>query len=299
MIIDTPGKITDRIYLLGRRESTVYLLKGDGEYWLIGGGMVHIVSDVLDQIGHANIQEEAIRRIFVLHSHFDHCGIVPFFKRRWPWVRISASERAKNLLSTPKVVGAIEALNRKMLTRYGRQKEAERLDLEFDGIAVDAVVKDGDRLGCGGLQIEVLEVPGHSACSIALYVPGEKALFGSDAGGIPFGEEIFTAANSDFDRYVESLKRMDRLAVDVYLAEHYGARTGDEARRYLKASLDSALKTRQMMQDAYARYRDEGKSAEAVTDELMARAPSDFLPREIVLLVVGQMMHNLVKQKPG
>ena len=61
MIIDQPGKVTDRILLLGRRESCVYLLKGRNEYALLGGGMVSIVPDVLEQLDAFNIDENKIR----------------------------------------------------------------------------------------------------------------------------------------------------------------------------------------------------------------------------------------------
>ncbi|RLC31132.1 MAG: hypothetical protein DRH32_04710, partial [Deltaproteobacteria bacterium] len=80
MFIDRPGKITERILFLGRREACVYLLKGRGEYALIGGGMAYIVPEILDQLRIHDINEEKIRRIIILHSHFDHCGIVEFFK---------------------------------------------------------------------------------------------------------------------------------------------------------------------------------------------------------------------------
>jgi hypothetical protein len=50
MKIKEPGKVTDRITLLGRRESNVYLLDGGTEAAIIGGGMVYIVPEVLEQI---------------------------------------------------------------------------------------------------------------------------------------------------------------------------------------------------------------------------------------------------------
>ena len=50
MVINQPGNVTDKIVLLGRRESCVYLLKGQNEYALLGGGMVTIAPDVLEQI---------------------------------------------------------------------------------------------------------------------------------------------------------------------------------------------------------------------------------------------------------
>lgn len=50
MIVDQPGKVTDRILLLGRKESCIYLLKGKREYALLGGGMAYIIPDVIEQM---------------------------------------------------------------------------------------------------------------------------------------------------------------------------------------------------------------------------------------------------------
>ncbi|MDX2498189.1 MAG: MBL fold metallo-hydrolase, partial [Desulfobacterales bacterium] len=104
MIIDHPGNVTERILLLGEKTSCVYLLKGKGEYAILGGGMTYIVPDVIRQLQEFNIEEKKIKQMVILHSHFDHCGIVPFFKRRWPWIKITASARAKELLDRPSVI---------------------------------------------------------------------------------------------------------------------------------------------------------------------------------------------------
>ncbi len=52
MWIKKPGPVTDRIVLLGREESCIYLLKGikGAEHAIIGGGMIHIVPEVLSQL---------------------------------------------------------------------------------------------------------------------------------------------------------------------------------------------------------------------------------------------------------
>lgn len=297
MVIDRPGKVTERIMLLGRRESCVYLLKGDGEYSLLGGGMVHIVPDVIDQLEAFGIRETEVRRMMILHSHFDHCGIIPYFKKRWPWAKVTTSERAQTLLSTPKVISSIQDLNVMLLAKYGREKEAEALGLSFEGIRVERVVKDGDVLPCGDLSMKILEVPGHSSCSIAVYVPEEKALFASDAGGIPFGNRIFTAANSDFDQYIKSLQKMSAYEVDVFLPEHYGARTGGAARFFIRDAVVAAAAVRRMLETSFEKTRDIHESTQEITDRLMADAPKDFLPREIIALVVGQMVNQIAKRK--
>ena len=144
--------------------------------------------------------------------------------------------------------------------------------------------------------MEFIEVPGHSSCSIGLYVPQEKAMFASDAGGIPCGQRVLTAANSNFDKYLESLKRISTYDIAVYLAAHYGARTGESARDFMEDSMASAREMRRMLESAYARTRDVQKSAEEITDLLMADAPDDFLPREVISLVVVQMVNHIARQ---
>jgi 2-aminobenzoylacetyl-CoA thioesterase len=297
MRIDTPGKISDRIWLLGSRESCVYLVDGGGEYAIVGGGMVHIVPEILVQLKDFNIPEEKIRRIIIQHAHFDHCGIVPFFKRRWPWMDVAASARAKTLLSTPKVIETIETLNQILLDKYGRLEDADKLGLSFPGIAVDTVVGDGDTLSLGDLSIEIIDVPGHSSCSIAVYLCDERALFGSDAGGIPFGDGVFTAANSNFDKYMVSLRKMLTYDFEIYLAEHYGALTGKDARQFLERAVASAVKTRKIVEAAYAETGDIQEGTETATDRLLKDAPEGFLPREVISLVVGQMVKYVARTK--
>ena len=295
MVFETPGKITERIWLVGRRESCAYIVGGKDDYALLGGAMAYVAPDVLDQLKRFGIDETKIRRIVILHSHFDHCGMVPFFKRRWPWAVVTASARSRELLQKPKVVANIAALNQALIASSGLTGDAGEDDLRFDGIDVEAVVRDGETLPCSDLSLEIMEVPGHSSCSIAVYIPEEKALFASDAGGVPFGDKIFTAANSNFDLYQASLAKMAARDVAIHLAEHYGARSGEEGRRFLQDALAAAAETRQILEATYAETGDEARTAAIITDRIMAEAPVDFLPREVVTLVAGQMVHYIAK----
>ena len=296
MIIDQPGNVSDRIVLMGRKESCVYLLRGEKEYALLGGGMVHIVPEMIAQFKTFKIDEEKIKRIIILHSHFDHCGVVPFFRRRWPWVRVAASARAKELLSSEKVIESISFFNQVLIAKYGREDTAGKLGLDFKGIAVDDVVGDGDLLSCGDITMEIIAVPGHSSCSIAVYAKKEKALFASDAGGIPFGKMIFTAANSNFDRYQQSLEKMVGYDPEIYLAEHFGALTEPESRHFLSQSINSAKRTRRILEESLSRTQDVEKSTAEMTDLMMAQVPDELIPKEIVAMVIGQMLAYLYKQ---
>jgi 2-aminobenzoylacetyl-CoA thioesterase len=297
LIIEEPGYVTGKILFLGRRESCLYLLKGEGEYAILGGGMAYIVPDLIRQLEEYEVDESRIKRIVILHAHFDHCGAVPFLRRRWPWVTVTASGRAKELLVTKKVIDNVEFLNQVLLMKHGVEDKEKGLDLSFKGVAVEEVVKDGDILSCGDLSMEIIEVPGHSSCSIAVYVREEKAMFASDAGGVPFGDQVFTAANSNFDKYLESLHKMGRFETDIHISEHYGARTGRDGRDFIQKSIASAKETRLILEESISRTKDVKVSTKEITEMLTKNAPVGFIPKEVISMVTEQMLRYISGQR--
>ena len=241
----TPHTIHPRVEYLGRQEMNVYLLKGK-EYMFIEGGMSYIIPDLLRQFQERRIDISRITRLLVLHSHFDHCGIAPFFQRKIPGLRIIGSRRSQELYGKEKVINFIRDRNREMIQRLNMEKEADELGLYFDRMAIDEAVGEGDSIDLGeGVEVRIIEMPGHSSCSIAAYVPSLKALFPSDAGGIPGeGEEIFASGNEDFILYQKSLEKLRPLEVEVVCLARNGAFTGPEARAYLARSIKAAEEMR-------------------------------------------------------
>jgi glyoxylase-like metal-dependent hydrolase (beta-lactamase superfamily II) len=291
-----PGKITERITLLGTRESCLYLVDGGEESIVLGGGMAYIAPQVVKQLRAFSVNEEKIRRVIILHSHFDHCGLVPFMKKRWPWVIVAASRRAKALLSDPKVSESIRAANRQAIVRAGLAEKAREMELDFTRIDVEETLAEGDRVPCGDLNLEVLEVPGHSSCSVALYLREEKALFASDAAGVRYGDYYMAAGNSNFDLFQQSLEKMSQLEVDVLLGEHFGALDGREGQEYFQKAMEEARKTRRMLEESYRRTGDVKESAEEMAEVFLAAAPEGFLPPEVLRLVAEQMVRYIAKK---
>ena len=294
MRITKAGWITDRVLFMGREESNVYLLKGD-EHTIVGGGMISIVPDILEQLTTFGIDESRITRLLILHTHFDHCGIVPFFARRWPQLKVVASARGKELLSNPKVVESISFLSQSLISERSMEAKAKELDLTFDGAVVHETVKGGDVVDWGGIELEIIDAPGHSSDSIGAYMRSDKALFASDAGGIPFGDNVFAAGNSNFTKYQETLERFNEYDVEIHLAEHYGAFTGEDARGFMPRSIEAAKETRKLLEASYSRTRDVEESTKELTDLFMKNAPDYFLPKEVMAMVIGQMMRYIAK----
>jgi glyoxylase-like metal-dependent hydrolase (beta-lactamase superfamily II) len=295
MLITKPGKVTERITLLGRLESCVYIVDGGTESVLIGGSMAYVVPDIVQQIADFGIDEEKINRLVIQHSHFDHCGAIPYLKKRWPGATVTASARAKDILSDPKVSQSIAVMNQQAIARAGLENKADELGLGYGGIVVEETVGGGDRISCGDLTMEVIDVPGHSSCSIALYIPSEKALFTSDAAGVRYKESYLAAGNSNYDFFQKSLEKMALYDVDVLLGEHYGAFTGENARSFLPLAIEAAKRTRTQLEESYRRTQDIKKSTEEMTDVLLKDTPPGFMPREVMALIAGQMVKYIAK----
>jgi glyoxylase-like metal-dependent hydrolase (beta-lactamase superfamily II) len=295
MIVTEPGPVTPRITFLGRSESCIYLVDGGDESLLIEGGMTCLAPDVLRQIDTFGIDESKIKHLIILHAHFDHCGLIPFFKKRWPWATVSASARAKELLSDLEITRRIADLNQATVLRAGLEAQARQLGFAFTPIDVEKTLRQGDVIPCGDIAAEVIAVPGHSSCAIAVYIPQERALFVSDAAGVRYKDFFLPTANSNFDLYETSLEKMGQYDVDVVLTGHYGGATGAEARSLLPDSLEDSRRDRLVLEASYRRTRDVEESTKELVEMFMEKAPANFLSREVFTIIIGQMLRYIAK----
>ena len=299
MRIRKPGKVREGIWCLGREESGVYLLEGDDSSMIVSGGMSYIVSDILQQFNEFGIDEKRIKKLLILHSHFDHVGIVPFIKRRHPKIEVYASQRGWEVLQMDKAILTINEFGRNVARRMGKGDVYSAYDLEWRKDVSGTTIREGDRIDLGGLEVSILEIPGHSSCCIAAYVPELKALFPTDGGGIPFDKTIVSSGNSNYTQYQQSLERLKDLEVDYYCADHYGYVTGAEAREFISRSIESAKKNRAWMEEVYRSTRDIDAAAQELTSSFYQENPDYFLSPEIFLDVYRQMVRHMATVMEG
>lgn len=281
MRVTEPGKSCDGLYYLGREESGIYLLEGSDGSMIISGGISYILPDVLNQIRAFEIDEGRISKLLILHSHYDHVGIVPFFKRRHPEIEIYASKRAWEILKMPKAINNINAFSRMNAEKMGKIDDITALDVEWRDDIQGVPVYDGDRIELGDLQIHILETPGHSPCSVSAYVPQFKALFPSDGGGVPFRDIIIAAGNSNFTLFQQSLEKMNRLDVEFLCSDHYGYVAGDDAKHFMSRSIESARKERALIEEVYRKTGDIDRTAHELTTSFYRDYPGFVLPFDI------------------
>ena len=293
MRIRKPGKVGDHLWFFGREESGVYLLEGEDGAMLISGGMSYIVPEILQQFDEFGIDEEKISKILILHSHFDHVGVIPFFKRRLPRAEVYASARAWEILRMEKAVTTINEFSRNVAKRMEMEEAYFIYDLEWRDDVTGKTIREGDQIDLRGLTVSIFEIPGHSSCCIAAYVPQLKALFPTDGGGIPFDETIITSGNSNYTNYQEGLGKLKDLEVEVYFADHYGYVTGEEAKTFIPKTIEMAKQNRTLMEEVYRSTRDVDLAAKKLVSSFYDQNPYYFLSPEIFLDVYRQMVRHI------
>ena len=299
MRIRNPGKIRERLWFLGREESGVYLLEGKDGFMIVSGGMSYIVPDLLRQLKAFDIDEEQISKLLILHAHFDHVGIVPFFKRRHPKLEVYASRRGWEILQMEKAINTINEFSRTVTKRVRKEEVYSTFDLDWRDDVTGKTVREGDRVDLGGLEVSILEIPGHSSCCIAAYVPEFKILFPTDGGGIPFDQTIVTSGNSNYTQYQESLEKLQGLDVEYYCADHYGYVTGEEAREFIPKTIEMAKQLRVRMEEAYRSTKDIDLAAQKLISSFYDENPYYFLSPEIFLDVYRQMVRHIASVMEG
>lgn len=295
MNCQNPGKVCDGLWYLGRPESGVYLLEGRHGSIIISGGMSYLVPDLLHQFDEFGLDEGRIRGMIILHAHFDHIGIVPFFHRRNPGLKIYGSARAWQILSESKNIDTINQFSRRLTERMKIHVPYTADQLDWPTGWSGETISEGDVIDLGNREIQIFETPGHSSCSISAYIPQMRALFPSDGGGIPYKGTIIASANSNFTLYLESLKKMEMLQIDYLCADHFGYICGNEAKSYISASIDLAIKERARLEDIYRRSLDIDAAAREMACSFIEANPDYFLTLEIYEGVCRQMMRHIAK----
>jgi len=297
MRVKEAGLIDNGLWLLGTKESCVYLLEGTQSAALISAGLSYILPELLRQILSTGVSEKKIEHLIILHAHFDHVGIVPFLKRKWPHLNIYASRRGWEVLANPKAIAVIHESTLKVCERMrGNTDVLAPLDWRWRNDVQGESLTQGNTIDLGGRKIEIHETPGHSSCSISAYVPESRILFPSDAVAIPYQDDYVIAVGSSFEKYLESLKKLAGLDVATLCADHYGYVAGEEAAHYTAASQSAA---RQMIDRLNLALKQKGsvdRAAALLVHLHFDQRPDYFVHPDILQRTYTQMLKQLAQK---
>lgn len=183
--------------------------------YIVGRGKVAIVDPGPEATPHIDalldaIKGETLTHILVTHTHRDHSPAAHALKQ---------------------ATGAVVA----GCARHVADPEGSGLDAAHDrNYAPDIELRDGDRIALGGVEIEALATPGHTANHLCFSLPQEKALFTGDHV-MGWSTTVVAPPDGSMRAYLGSLERL-RQRDDAILWPGHGDPVRDP-RRFLRALL--------------------------------------------------------------
>jgi len=292
MRILKPGTIDDRVLFLGNRHVCTYLVMGE-QFALIGGGVAWEVQRLESQFQEYKVDMDRIRYLVISHAHHDHCGAVPYLLRKYPHIQPVTSEYCAYILNKDQPVDLITKVNKITLDALKRPHVFEGIPLDFFPIPVAVKVGDGDQLDLGGgLSLHFFLTPGHSRCSLSVYIPELKALFPADSIPVPETgkRELTVTANHDYDAYLQSLEKLESLPIRLVCYEHGGVLTGEDAAEIIPRGLEATRLQRTRIQKRFEELQDFDLLVDEISEkyhqlELFRLVPPDLMRAITVRMV--------------
>lgn len=160
-------------------------------------------------LGAAEGEGWAIVWVLETHAHADHLSAAPFLKAR-TGARVGIGEHIR----------AVQALFRPVFAAD---------DLRIDGSDFDHLFADGDRFALGGIEVEVLHVPGHTPADVA-YRMGDVVFVGDTLFMPDYGSARADFPGGDARQLYRSIRRLLDLPREtrLFLCHDYKAPGRDD-----------------------------------------------------------------------
>lgn len=209
-------RLTRRVSIVGggayglshANDCNVYLVDGGKKLVLIDAGGGAGVDSILRNVSDLGFDAVRLELVVITHCHFDHIGGIPEI-RRLTGCRVGVHEAEAS---------AVEKLDPE-LTLSGMAKAR---GLRVEPIGVDLVLRDGETLRVGSVELKVLHTPGHTPGSICLFMrDGEKrVLFSGDVVSAQGRLGFINGPGFDLVAHKKSMGRLVELKADVLLPGH-------------------------------------------------------------------------------
>ena len=190
---------------------TSYILAGE-TLTVIDTGVASTASEIFAYVESIGRKPEEIAHVLLTHSHFDHIGGNGLIAER-AGPKFFGPEAERRM---------IEDLDFQHSVRpVGRMRDAVSGPVKLAGF-----LEEGDEISPGGVAVEVIHTPGHSAGSLSFFIPEDGALICGDVlpepGTLPIYESVADTLAS-----LEKLKALE--GVNVLLSAMSRAVSRDEA----------------------------------------------------------------------
>ena len=203
------------------------ILEDENEMILIDCGYPNFLSLIEEAALAKNINIKNLSKVIITHHDYDHMGALAEFKRKYPKVKVLASEE-----EAPYIDGSKKSLRLEQAENiYDSLSENEKVEADYfhkilesiESCNVDIKLKDRDYFDCCG-GIEILATPGHMPGHISIYHKESKSLITGDALVVENGELVIALPQYtlDMEEAKNSVKKFLNYDIERIICYHGG-----------------------------------------------------------------------------
>lgn len=277
---------------LGNGGGEFFLLSSKSKTALIDSGFPCRANDLIKDISD-RLKGRKLDYIILTHSHYDHAGGSPYFKRAFPESKVVSGKYAAYVFTRPGAVKLIKEMSDFAAKLYDI---TEYEDLTGE-IRADIEVEDGDTIDMGEFTLRAVPSPGHTKCSFSYYSPEAKLLIAAETLGVLAGDTITPCCLVSYDDTIESIKKASKLGAEAILFSHGELLKGKEAcDEFFKNSLKAHEDARKMLKKAKAEGKSQEELVAILKEHFYTEETKKIQPEKAFYLNAGYIINCMLKE---